>query len=263
MITSFSNPIIKSIRKLAERKERQDSGLFIVEGLRIVAEALECQADIENLVVAPDLLTSEFGKGLVKTAAERQIPISEVTPEIFASLSQRDGPQVISAVIQQKWTNLVSVTPSGGQTWVALVAVQNPGNLGSIMRTAEAVGATGVILLDQSTDAFDPAAIKASMGAIFHITVAKATYEEFRYWTRQHALNVTGTSDKGSKDYFYEKYPDPCILLMGSEREGLNKDYLGLCNQVVRIPMVGRSDSLNLAIATSIILYQVFNQKRV
>jgi len=262
MITSFSNATIKSIRKLSDRKERQESGLFLVEGLRIVAEALQSQAEMESLVVAPDMLTSEFGKGLVNSATERSIPLVEVTPEIFASISHRDGPQGIAAVVQQKWTNLVAITPEKGQTWVALESVQNPGNLGSVMRTAEAVGAAGVILLDQSTDPFDPLAVKASMGALFHLVVAKATFEEFKYWVRQQKVKVVGTSDKAEQDYLFVKYPDPCILLMGSEREGLNKDYLALCEQVVRIPMIGSSDSLNLAIAASVILYQAFNQKR-
>jgi TrmH family RNA methyltransferase len=262
MITSLTNPTIKSLRKLADRKERQESGLFLIEGLRIVAEALESQAPIESLVYAPDILSSEFGKSLVNIASTRSIPLVDVSPEVFISLSRRDGPQGIAAVVQQRWHNLVSITPQTKQTWVALESVQNPGNLGSVMRTAEAVGAAGVILLDQSTDPYDPSAVKASMGALFHLVVAKATFEEFKYWVRQHKVKVVGSSDKAEQDYLFTQYPDPCILLMGSEREGLNKDYLALCETVVRIPMIGSSDSLNLAIATSIILYQIFNQKR-
>lgn len=262
MITSLTNPSIKSMRKLADRKERQESGLFFIEGLRIVAEALESQAPIESIVFAPDMLTSDFGRSLLSNASERAIPLVEVSADVFTSLSRRDGPQGIAAVVQQRWQNLVGIIPQKGQTWVALESVQNPGNLGSVMRTAEAVGAAGVILLDQSTDPFDPSAVKASMGALFHLVVAKASFEEFKYWVRQHKVKIVGTSDKAEQDYLFVQYPDHCILLMGSEREGLNKDYLALCETVVRIPMIGSSDSLNLAIATSIILYQIFNQKR-
>jgi len=146
--------------------------------------------------------------------------------------------------------------------WVALESVQNPGNLGSIMRTAEAIGSKGIILLDHSTDPYDPTAIKASMGAVFSLQLIKTDYKNFLDWKSQFKIPLIGTSDKAAMDYLNIDYPEAFILLMGSEREGLSEVYLDQCDQIVRIPMQGRSDSLNLAIATSIILYQIFNQKR-
>jgi TrmH family RNA methyltransferase len=261
-ITSFSNPTIKSIRKLADHKERMATGLFLAEGLRVVAEAIQCNAAVESIIYAPKLLVSEFGQSVVKTAQERGIPLIEVTPNIFATFSIKEGPQGIAAVVRQNWHNFQQTFPQPGDTWVALESVQNPGNLGSIMRTVEAIAAKGLILLDQSTDPFDPTAVKASMGAIFSVKLIKADFKTFSSWQEQAHVPVIGTSDKAANDYMDLPYPNPCVLLMGSERQGLPQTYLDRCDQVVRIPMEGRTDSLNLAIATSIILYQIYNQRR-
>jgi len=262
MITSFSNNSVKSIRKLSARKERQASGLFFIEGLHIVAEAIDCDATIETLVISAELLQSEFGKSQVSRCKQKGIPLLEVSAEIFRSLSHKDGPQGIGAVVHQNWRALNTIHLQAGQIWTALDSIQNPGNLGSILRTSDSVGATGVILLDQSTDPYAPQAVKASMGALFSQTMVKTGFQGFSDWLKAENAKLVGSSDKADMDYMDAHYPDPCILLMGSEREGLAQDYLNLCDQVVKIPMQGHSDSLNLAIATSIILYQVYNQKR-
>lgn len=262
MITSFSNPTIKKIRKLTNHKERATSGLFLIEGLRIVAEAIQCDWKIDTLIYAPDLLVSEFGQSLIHLGKEKIIPTLEVSKEIFMTFSKKDGPQGIAAVVHQRWSNLNDIFMHPGEVWVALESVQNPGNLGSIMRTAEAIGSKGIILLDHSTDPYDPIAIKASMGAIFSLQLIKTDYKNFLDWKSQFKIPLIGTSDKAPMDYLNIDYPEAFILLMGSEREGLSEVYLDQCDQIVRIPMQGRSDSLNLAIATSIILYQIFNQKR-
>lgn len=262
MITSFSNQSIKAIRKLAERKERQATNLFFIEGLRIVAEAVQTHARIHTLVWAPELLTSEFGQGIQKECEIKGIPHLEVSKDIFAALSHKDGPQGIAAIVQQDWQTLESISPMRGQLWVALESVQNPGNLGTIMRTAEAIGAAGILLLDHCTDPHDPTAVKASMGAIFSLKLVSTEYQEFKDWCSHHKIQVVGSSDKAATDCFFAEYQDPCILLMGSEREGLPEKYVNLCDDVVRIPMQGRSDSLNLSIATAIILYQIYNHRR-
>lgn len=262
IITSFSNPTIKSIRKLLSHKERASSGRFLVEGLRIVAEAMQCHAKIETVIIAPELLVSEFGMSLIQMAKDLSLSLIEVSKEVFSTFSFKDGPQGIAAVLFQNWSVLEINQLHPADVWVALEAVQNPGNLGSIMRTAEATGAKGIILLDQTTDPYDPTAIKASMGAIFSLQVIKTDLENFLIWKKKTNIFLIGTSDKADMDYIELTYPEACILLMGSEREGLSQPYLHLCDQVVKIPMQGRSDSLNLAIATSLVLYQIYNQRR-
>ncbi|HEX2980411.1 MAG TPA: RNA methyltransferase [Anaerolineaceae bacterium] len=262
LITSPGNPRIKQIRKLRERKERQESGLFYIEGLRIVAEAVQQGADIETLVAAPELLTSDFGQQLLADCAGHGLPVLEVSADVFANLSLKEGPVGLAAVARQKWDALETVKPDSDRTWVALDAVADPGNLGTILRTHDGVGGVGLILLDHSTDPFDPTAIRASMGAVFSQKLVRCSFEEFASWKQGSGCTLVGAAGQSSLDYQAYRYPDGAVLLMGSERQGLQPHHLALCDAVVSIPMVGRSDSLNLAMATGIILYEIFNQRR-
>lgn len=272
MITSAANERIKNIRKLHERKARQESGLFLVEGLRIVAEAVEQGARLDTLVVAPELLKSTFGQQLAAQQAQHGVPVLEVSAEVFQRLSVKEGPQGIAAVVRQQWLDLSAVRLESAETlsqekrssgtWVALDSVADPGNLGTILRTHDAVGGAGVILLDQSTDPYDPSAARASMGALFSQKLVRATFAEFAAWKRQSGLPIVGTSDKAKADYHVYRYPPALVVLMGSERQGLQEQHLALCDEVVSIPMLGKSDSLNLAVATGVVLYEILNQRR-
>lgn len=259
-ITSLSNPRVKAIRKLRDRKERQQSGLFYVEGVRIVAEAVQLPENLETLIVAPELLTSDFAHGLVYEQLERGVPVLEVSPQVFETISLKEGPTGLAAVMRQNWNSLSAVDMKEDQTWVALDSVADPGNLGTILRTNDAVGGMGVILLDNATDPFDPTSIRASMGAIFSQNLIRASFSEFASWKQSINVPLIGTSDKAKTHYHRCIYPSACVLIMGSERQGLQPQHLQLCDEVVRIPMVGRSDSLNLAVATGIVLYEIFNQ---
>lgn len=267
MITSAANERVKNIRKLHERKARQESGLFYVEGLRIIAEAAELGVPLDTLVVAPELLKNSFGQQLVAEQSQKGISVLEVSAEVFQRLSLKEGPQGLAAIVRQQWFNLDDVHPEPGTplssgTWVALDSVADPGNLGTILRTHDAVGGKGVILLDQSTDPYDPSAVRASMGALFSQKLVRATFAEFAAWKRQHGLLVVGTSDKARTDYHAYRYPQALVVLMGSERQGLQEQHLALCDEVVSIPMLGKSDSLNLAVATGVVLYEILNQRR-
>ncbi|HUM49940.1 MAG TPA: RNA methyltransferase [Anaerolineaceae bacterium] len=263
MITSLSNPTIVSIRKLLKPKDRRTTGLFLAEGLRVVGQALDSGAEIRQLIICPDLLVSEYGQQLVHRARKLGIDCLEVNEPVFSSLARKDTPKGIAAVIAQRWQTLESLAPQEGELWVGLQAIQNPGNLGTILRTCDAVGATHVLLLDDCTDPYDPAAVKASMGSIFTVRLTKTHAEAFRAWHAQHAeMKIVGTSDHADEDYAQTVYPQTCLLLMGSERQGLSDEYIQLCAKMVRIPMEGTCDSLNLAVATGIILYQIYNQRR-
>ena len=263
MITSLSNSTIVAIRKLHRLKDRRATGLFLAEGLRVVGQALDSGAEIRQLIICPDLLISEYGQQLVDRASKLGIDCLEVNEPVFASLARKDTPQGIAAVIAQRWQVLESLTPQEGELWVGLQAVQNPGNLGTILRTCDAVGATRLLLLDDCTDPYDPAAVKASMGSIFTVKLTKTHAEAFRVWhTRHEEMVIVGTSDHAEEDYAQTVYPQTCLLLMGSERQGLPDEYVQLCTKMVCIPMEGSCDSLNLAVATGIILYQIYNQRR-
>ncbi len=263
MITSTSNPRIKLARKLQrDRKERQQSGLFYVEGLRIAGEAVEAGWEIDSWIVSPELLVSEFGQDLVELQRRQGAPILEVGGQVFKSMALKEGPQGIAALVRQRWLPLERVQLAGGSSWVALDAVADPGNLGTILRTLDGVGGAGIILLDQSTDPYDPATVRASMGAIFSQKLVKAPFPNFAEWKRATGAPLIGTSDRGAVDYQAAVYPQAVVLLMGSERHGLLEHHVAICDTIVRIPMVGRSDSLNLAVATAVVLYEIFNQHR-
>lgn len=261
IISSITNPRIKYIRNLAHRQEREKSQLFFVEGIRIVAEAIQLHAEIQTLVYAPALLKSQFGRDLVRQQEQQGISCLEVSADVFKSFSVKDGPQGLGAVVQQRWESLAHLQGKEGLCWVALDAAQDPGNIGTILRTSDAVGCAGLLLLGQCADPYDSGALRASMGAIFSQRLVKASFSEFAQWKRERGLTVVGTSDKGSVNYRTATYAGPLVLLMGSEREGLSAEQQAMCDTIVHIPMVGRSDSLNLAVATGVVLYEILYQK--
>jgi len=259
-ISSVSNPRIKFARSLRRRAAREESGQFFVEGIRAVAEAIQLGAEVETVIVASELLTSTLAHGLV-----RQVPRSarlEVTADVFRSLSVQENPQGLGAVVHQHWTDLETVKSDLGLCWVALESVQYPGNLGTVLRTSEAVGGAGVFLLGKATDPYDPLSVRASMGAIFSQRLVRADSEALLTWKRRSGGFVVGTSPSAATDYQALIYPSPLVLLMGSEQHGLSAELLAACDCLVRIPMVGRCDSLNLAVSAGTMLYEVFNQRR-
>ncbi len=262
MITSSANATIKQIRKLRDRKERQQTGLFYAEGLRIVIEAVQQKATIQTLVYAPEMLTSEQGMKEIRELQNRGTDILEVSESVFRSLALKDDPQGIAAVVAQAWQPLDQVRLEEGDLWVALEEVADPGNLGTILRTCDGVGARGVILLDHSTDPYDPTAMRASMGAVFTQKLVKTDLQSFSGWAKTEHVPLIGTSGMARNDYHHFQFPQKLVLLMGSERQGLSEKAMAMCDEVVSIPMVGRSDSLNLAVATAVVLYEIFNHNR-
>ncbi|HEX8732979.1 MAG TPA: RNA methyltransferase [Ktedonobacterales bacterium] len=262
MIASRHNPAVRRIRAILHRRARDQTGLFLVEGIRLVAQALAVGAPIEELVIAPELLTSDFARQLVERSQADGLARLFVTPEVFMSLSAREHPQGLAAVVGQRWTSLAEIQPVRGACWVALWEAQDPGNVGAILRTSDAVGAAGVMLLGASTDPHDPTAVRASMGAIFTQRLVRATFAEFTRWVGEYSCAVVGAASDAAIEYQSYRYTTPFALLMGSEQHGLTAEQRATCDAVVRIPMQGESDSLNLAVATSIILYEAFNQQR-
>jgi RNA methyltransferase, TrmH family len=261
-ITSTANPVVKRIRALQQRKERDETGLFFAEGIRIVAEALESGADVDTLVVAPDRLTSAFARETVAAARAHGTPVLEVSGAVFESLSRKEGPQGLAAVLRQRWHPLERVTLAGAAWWVALDAPQDPGNVGTILRTCDAVGAEGVVLVGSSADPYDPAALRASMGAAFTVKLARAAWPEFRRWIERERVPLVGAAGASATRYRDAAYPPRLVLFMGSEREGLSAEQQAACETLVSIPMAGKADSLNLAVATGVLLYEVFHQRQ-
>lgn len=262
-ISSRSNPKIKQARLLKQRKYRQETGLFLVEGIHHVGEAVEAAGQgrirLDSIFYSPELLTSEFGLRLIADQSALGAPCYPTTPEVFASIAEKENPQGILAVVEQPAQELSHLNPENFYWGVALVAPQDPGNLGTILRTVDAVGAGGLLLLDSSVDPFHPNSVRASMGTIFWYPVISASFASFAAWCRRHGYHVYGTSAQGSLDYReLAHYERPSILLMGSEQKGLSPEQREVCEALLRLPMHGRSSSLNLAVATGVLLYDMF-----
>ena len=263
-----SNPKIKQIHHLlSQRKQRDASGLFIAEGIRHVGEACAAHVGVEYICYAPELLTSDFAIQLIQEQQKLGIPCYTVEKDTFSSLASKENPQGILAVIRRSRFLLETLTPEKFTWGVALVAPQDPGNIGSILRTIDAVGASGLLLLDDPenyqycADPFHPSSVRASMGAIFWYPIVTSTFSSFIQWTTSRDYHIYGTSAHSDQDYRnIEKYETPLVLLMGSEREGLTSQQSSVCNSILRIPMQGRVTSLNLAIATGVLLYAILSK---
>ncbi len=231
----------------------------------MVADAIRLGASIALLVYSPELLTNPRGHDLLAQQRRRGIPCLELAAKVFTSVvsgvSLKFGPQGLGAVVHQRWKPLAPILPGDRRCWVALDSVQDPGNLGTILRTCDAAGAAGIILIGQTTDPYDPSAVRASLGTIFSTTLIRSTFEELAVWSRRHGCLLIGTSGAAMYDYRSARYTSPVVLLMGSEHRGLSRERQALCDAVVRIPMAGHAESLNLAVATGVMLYEILHQQ--
>jgi TrmH family RNA methyltransferase len=256
-ITSLANPIVKEIRGLALAKNRKESGLFLAEGLKLVADAAEAGWTLRTLVHASAAAHQPLVQKLAATAQARGGSVIAVSEAVLEKISRRDNPQTVLGVFEQRVTAVDAIRPRGDEVWVALEAVRDPGNLGTIVRTADAVGAKGVILVGSTVDPFSVEAVRATMGSIFAVPLARATIADFAKLARRWPGPVVGTHLSGKADYRHVDYRGPVLLVMGGEQSGLTADAAGLCKTLVKIPMVGKADSLNLAIATAVMLFEI------
>ncbi len=256
-VTSLANPIVKDIKALTVKKSRQESGAFLAEGLKLVIDALELGWTIRTLVYAK----AAKGKPLVEQVAAKTVAagglVLEVSEKVIGSITRRDNPQMVVGVFEQRWRQLRDIKPKASETWVALDRVRDPGNLGTIIRTADAAGASGVILVGETTDPFSLETVRATMGSVFAVPVVKATPEEFLAWKKTAGVSVVATHLAGAVDYRTIDYKKkPVVLLMGNEQSGLPDALAKEADALARIPQAGRADSLNLAIATAVMLFE-------
>ena len=255
LVTSLTNPTVKAVRALHLRKEREESGLFLAEGLKIVAEAVELGHAPRILLYGPQARDHPVLKAAVAATEAAGGEVVEVTPAILEKVSRRDNPQMVMGVFAQVFTALDALDPGAAGCWVALEQVRDPGNLGTIVRTADAAGCGGVILVGDCCDPYSLEAVRATMGSIFAVRIAKATTGEFLAWRETWPGSVVGTLLIATTDYRAADYRRPSLILMGAEQSGLTPALAAACDVAVKIPMRGRADSLNLAVATGIMIY--------
>jgi TrmH family RNA methyltransferase len=257
-ITSLQNERIKAIRALEMRKARKETGLFVAEGTSVLITARDAGFVPETLVYRTGSATSGHAHGLVAWALKEGVECLEVSEAVLGKLASKDNPQSMLGVFRQRWAE----PPAAGKVaregvWLALEEVRDPGNLGTIVRTADAVGAEGVILIGQSCDPYSRECVRATMGSVFAVPLARMTREAFLAWRDGWKGDVVGTHLDAEEDFRAAKYRAPTLLLMGSEGPGLSEQLTAACSRLVKIPMAGQLDSLTLAVATALVLYQI------
>jgi TrmH family RNA methyltransferase len=254
-ITSLSNPTVKAVRALHMRKAREESGQFLAEGLKIVTEAVELGRAPRTLLYGAEAASHPLLRQAVRVAESVGGEAIEVSRDILAKISRRDNPQTVLAVFDQAFAPLDALDSRRAACWVALEAVRDPGNLGTIVRTADAAGCGGVILVGDCCDPYSVEAVRATMGSIFAVEIAKAPVTEFVAWRAAWPGSVVGTLLTASTDFRAAAYAPPTLIVMGNEQAGLTPELAALCDVTVKIPMRGRADSLNLAVATGVMIY--------
>ncbi len=254
-ITSLTNPLVKGVRALHLRKEREEVGRFLAEGLKIVTEAVALGRAPRILLYGPEAADHPVLRQVAGATADAGGEVIEVTPDILGKISRRDNPQTVVAVFDQAFALLDTLVPESCEVWVALHAVRDPGNLGTVVRTADAAGCGGVILVGECCDPYSVEAVRATMGSIFAIPIYKATIPDFLAWRDRWPGSVVGTLLTATVDHRQADYRRPTLLLMGNEQQGLTPELAAACDVNVKIPMRGRADSLNLSVATGIMIY--------
>jgi len=256
-VTSLSNPIVKDIKALSDKKHRDEMKSFMAEGLKLVIDALELGFEIRTLVYAKNVKDKpQVVQCATKTVARGGL-VLEVSEKVLSSITRRDNPQMVVGIFTQRWTNIRDLKPAANETYVALDRVRDPGNLGTIIRTADAAGASGVILVGETTDPYSMETVRATMGSVFALPLVKASPADFLAWKKGAGVSVVATHLAGAVDYRTIDYKKkPVVLLMGNEQSGLPEALAREADALARIPQAGRADSLNLAIATGIMLFE-------
>ncbi|WP_075997734.1 TrmH family RNA methyltransferase [Salaquimonas pukyongi] len=261
-VTSTANPLVKQIKALAMKKNRDREGVFLAEGRKLLTDAMEQGWQIETVVCSSEMAADP---GFAATAARCRATgadILEVNGKVLGAISRRDNPQTVIAVIRQRWkeaNHIAGSLKAPGDIVIALDRVRDPGNLGTIIRAADAAGAKGILLIGECTDPFSLEAVRATMGSLFHVPIARLSEDEFVAMALKAAggVQIAGTHLQGAVDYRSIAWQEkPVILVMGNEQQGLTTNLAGACDKLVFIPMAGQADSLNLAVATGIVLFE-------
>ena len=256
-ITGYSNPTVKALRALREKKHRKREGRFLAEGLRLLTDARESGRVPEMLVMAEARDPHPLLRALEDTVESAGGEIVETTPDILSKITGKDNPQAVVGVFAEFDTSLAALDRDAAPIWLVAQALRDPGNLGTMLRTGDAVGAGGLILLDDCADPFSVEAVRASMGAVFTQRVARASWDEFAEWLRSGSGQLVAASLRDAVPYRGAPYAAPCFVMVGNESRGLPEDYEVAADLRVTMPMRGRADSLNAAVAAAVLSYEV------
>jgi TrmH family RNA methyltransferase len=260
-ITAFSNPLIKRVRSLRDKRHRREERMFMAEGLRILAEAEEAGHLPRWLFHTAEMRDHEIVRRITLWVEAAGGEAIETNLDILNKLSGKDNPQTVLGVYDEFDTALSAIDRTTADIWIVAQSIRDPGNLGTILRTGDAVGAGGLILIDDCVDPFSVEAVRASMGALFTQAIAQASWAEFLPWLRAGPGELVALSLRTEIDYREPLYAAPTFLLVGNEARGLPADYEDACDVRVKLPMRGKADSLNAAMATAVMAYQLLAQR--
>jgi TrmH family RNA methyltransferase len=256
-VTAFSNTTVKRLRSLRDKKARRAEGLFLAEGLRILAEARDAGRLPEIVAFSAQGAAHPLAAEIIAATEAAGGEAIETSADILTKMSGKDNPQMLLGAFRQPETGFERIERSAAPLWLVAQALRDPGNIGTILRTGDAVGAGGLILIDDCADPYSVEAVRASMGAVFTQSVAHARWPEFIAWLRSGEGQLAGTSLKATQDYLEADYAKPCFLLIGNEQQGLPAEYEAECDLLVKIPMAGRADSLNAAMAAAVMAFAI------
>ena len=260
-ITSLQNPRLKQLVKLRDRGARDAAGQFLIEGYREVKRALAAGVKPGELYCGPDWFLGENEAALIAEAQEAGAVVFELSKDAFAKVSYRDRPDGLLAVAPQ-WRRTLEDLPRGNPPLLLVVeAIEKPGNLGMLLRSADAAGVDAVIVCDPVTDIFNPNVVRSSTGVLFSMPVVVAAGAEVQAWLRARGVRTVATTPAATTPYTETDLRGPLALVMGSEQYGLSESWLKGCDQLVRIPMAGQADSLNVAMAAIITLFEAVRQR--
>jgi TrmH family RNA methyltransferase len=260
-ISSTANDTVKLLKSLDRKKARAESGLFLAEGARLAEEALNNGWSPAFAFAGIHALEREQTAALLarmKSAGARVLTASE---KVLATVSRKDNPQTVITAFRQRVTKLSDFPSDGMRRWIALYEVRDPGNLGTVVRTADAAGCDGVILIGQTCDPFSVEAVRATMGSLFAMPIAGASFEEFNVWRKTAGARMVAASMRGTHAHDKADYGQRSVVLMGNEQSGLPVEIENQCDELVLIPMMGRADSLNMASAASVMIYEAWRAK--
>lgn len=257
MITSLHNPLVKELASLHTKKGREETGLFLVEGLQLVGFGVAAGWELHHLLIKGDYQAGNRSESVLADAMNTANAVHELAPEVMGKLSQKDNPPSIMGVFKQRLQALKKTILQPTAVWLLLEEPRDPGNVGTCLRSADALGAAGVIILTPATDLWAPETIRATMGSIFHLPLVRTSLADILAWLPTQNATVAGLHLQGTAPIQQAaSLPRPLILAMGTEQSGLSPDLTAACTHLLTIGMRGKAESLNLAQATTLALWE-------
>lgn len=260
-ITSLHNPKVKLATKLWDRRAREKTGQFLIEGYRELSRAIDNGEQIEVLFFCKELFLGSSEMALIEKCAKKEAFIYQTSEKVFKSFSYRDRPDGLIAIAKMHHTSLSELTLSSNPFLIVAEAIEKPGNLGTILRSADGAGVEGVIVSDRCTDIFNPNVVRSSVGTLFSLPVVESSSDESIQWLKKNKIKIVAATPEASVDYTKADFTGPIAIVVGTEQYGLSQKMKNEADIHVKIPMMGVADSLNVGVATALLLYEVHRQR--